>query len=320
MNKIEELTEQQTHLMAEIAAEYEQNALSGDDSYDLELIQDGIDFIYKLSELKSPEIVLCTSPADMVEQAKLKKGDTFDYLGCGYDSGWTAFCDFFERIGVEFDKEWNFSTWKNFVLKSGVFGSLLFENVAFVCIRPCVVKRKEDGDLHCEDGPAIAWVDGYGEFSLNGVWMEEAHVMTPAEKLDPKIIVTERNVEVRRELIRKIGIERFIQASGAKVLDGPLVINEPYKTEYSLISVDLSEEVKGEKFLKMLNPSIGVWHVEGVPPSCRTVRDALHSRKPKKLRDIPVDETHGDDWLQQGDVVLWPHEAKSVKFFPAQLT
>lgn len=266
MEKIEELTDKQTHLMAEIVAEYEKNALSGDDSYDAKLIEKGIDFIYQLADLKAPQIVICSSPADMAIQTKLEKGQTIDDLGCGYDSGWTAFYDYFERIGIEFDADWNFKTWKDFILNSGVFATILFENVAFVCVRPCLVKTNEAGDLHCQDGPAIAWADGYCEFSLNGVWMDEKIVMTPAEKLSPKLILKEKNAEVRREIVRKIGTERICEKLNAEAIDK--------MDDYELLLLDLGDG-RRRPYLKMLNPSIGTYHIEGVHPDVKTCKEAL---------------------------------------------
>lgn len=269
---IKNLTEEQEHLMATIATEYEVMALSGDDSYDPEQIRRGIDFIYTLAELKSPQIIICSSPMDMIEAANeaqantIKKGDTFDYIGCGYDSGWTAFYDFMQRIGVEFDKDWNFDTWRNFVLKSGVFASILCENTAFVCIRPRSVHHNEMGDLHNPKGMAIEWSDGYGEYALNGVWVDEKLVMTPSEKLDPAIVLKEKNAEVRREIVRKIGIERVMMKLGAEIIDK--------QGEYELVLLDLQDGRKRE-YLKMKNPSIGVTHIEGVKPGIKTVKKAL---------------------------------------------
>ncbi len=275
--KIEGLTNKQDGMIEKIASEYEKNALSCDDNYDVESIMDGIDFIYKLADLKPPEIVICASPLDMIEQAKIKKGETFDNIGCGYDSGWTAFYDFMERIGVKYDPEWEFDKWKNFITKSGVFATVLCENVAFVCIRPCVVNRNTNYDLHCEDGPAIAWRDGYGDFYLNGVAVDEKIVMTPAEKIDAKTILSEKNAEVRREIVRKIGIDIVCQRLGAKIMDS--------LDDYELLNLDMGDERK-RPYLKMLNPSIGVYHVEGVHPDCLTVKQALEWRNGTK--EIPI--------------------------------
>lgn len=279
MKSIEELTDEQNHLMATIAIEYEQKALSGDYSYNPQIIQSGIDFIYSLADLKAPEIIICSSPADIVDQAKIEKGSTFDDLGSGYDSGWTAFYDFFERIGIEFDKDWNFKIWKEFILNSGVFASALYENVAFVCIRPCLVKRNENGDLHCVDGPAIAWQDGYCEYALNGVWMEKEIVMTPAEEIDPEIILKEKNAEIKREIVRKIGVERICEKLKAESIDK--------MDNYELLMLDLGDG-RSRPYLKMKNPSLdGVYHIEGVEPKIKTVKEALAWRNGQTVYSPP---------------------------------
>lgn len=269
MDRIEELNDEQTHLMATIAAEYEQSALSGNDSYDTEKIVNGINFIYSLAELKEPEIVICSSPMHMAQEAELKQGETIDYLGCGYDSGWAAFYDFFQRIGIEYDKEWKFDIWKEFILNSGVFATVLCENVAFVCIRPCVVKVNLNDDLHCEDGPAIAWSDGYCEYALNGVWVTEELVMTPPLQLDSKIILKETNAEVRREMVRKIGVDKICKDLGSECIDK--------SKGYELLVLNMGDG-RRRPYLKMKNPSIGTYHIEGVHPDCKTVKESLNWR------------------------------------------
>lgn len=275
---INELTDEQDHLMTTISAEYEQKFLSGDDSYDVEKIVNGINYIYALSDLKEPEIVICSSPMHMAEEAKLEKGETIDSLGCGYDAGWTAFYDFFERIGITYE-DTDFKTWKEFILNSGVFATVLCENVAFVCIRPCVVKTNLNDDLHCENGPAIAWRDGYEEYSLNGVWVPKELVITPAEKLNPDFLTKEKNADVKAEFIRKFGIERLI--GHGKVVDSYKAATDPlyFDSEYELIDMAfLFTSFKYAPFLKMKNQTTGVFHLEGVHPDCKSIKEALDFR------------------------------------------
>ena len=282
MEKIEELTESQEHLMEKISAEYEKSVLSGDDSYDVEKIVNGINFIYSLIDLQEPEIVICSSPIHMAQEAQLKKGETIDYLGCGYDSGWTAFYDFFQSIGVKFDEEIKFDIWKEFILHSGVFATVLCENVAFVCIRPCVVKTNSNDDLHCENGPAISWCDGYEEYALNGVWVTKEIVMTSKDKLDSKIILKETNAEVRREIVRKIGVEKISSDLGSKCID------KSTDGVYELLILNMGDG-RRRPYLKMKNPSIGTWHIEGVSPEIKTVKEALVWRN--QSEENPVELT-----------------------------
>ena len=96
--------------------------------------------------------------------------------------------------------------------------------------------------------------------------VERDLVETPAEKIDPIILLKEKNAEVRREIVRKIGIERVVTKLGAEVIDK--------EYGYELLLLDLQDGRKRE-YLKMKNPSIGVFHVEGVPPGTKSVQAAL---------------------------------------------
>jgi len=280
---IENLTESQEKLMNEIADSYEMYVLGGDDSYDMEQIEKSIDFLYGLAELSAPKkIVICNSPLDIKIQANMKNGESIDRNGCGFDAGWTSYFDFMERIGVEYDPAMKFSEWKDFVLKSGIFATALYENVAFVCPRPCSVHRKESGELHNEHGMAIAWRDGYGEYALNGVIVEEAIVMTPAEQLDAHLILNEKNAEVRREIVRKIGIEKVCKDLKAESIDS--------FGDYELLNLNLGDG-RVRPYLKMRNPSLGTYHIEGVGPDIKTVKAALAWRNKQEKYTEPLNLT-----------------------------
>jgi hypothetical protein len=100
--------------------------------------------------------------------------------------------------------------------------------------------------------------------------MAPAQVETPAEQLDPVHVLQTQNTEQRRELVRKVGIERLLAHLPHSCLD--------QQDSYTLLDICLSEEVPHARYLKMRNPSIGVWHVEGVHPDCKTVQEALNWR------------------------------------------
>ncbi|MBV8859863.1 MAG: hypothetical protein JOZ02_23230 [Acidobacteria bacterium] len=135
----------------------------------------------------------------------------------------------------------------------------------------------EDEWLHSEDGPAVSW-PGSDQcyYHLNGIHVPEEVAMTPADRLDPRLMLFEPNAEVRREIIRKVGIERVCEALGARCIDR--------SGDYELLLLDLRDG-RVRPFLKMRNPSVpGVYHVEGVHPNCRTVAEALAWRNQS---DIP---------------------------------
>ena len=144
-----------------------------------------------------------------------------------------------------------------------------FRNAAIICERHAEFHLVE-GKLHRDGGPAVAWSDGWGVYALNGVrvpgWLAEEK----AEEIDPARFAKIDNVEIRREFVRKVGVERIVQEMGGQRLDAV--------GDYELIEVDLGGSTGRHPYLKMLNPSIGVWHLECVERTCRTVQQALNFR------------------------------------------
>jgi hypothetical protein len=139
-----------------------------------------------------------------------------------------------------------------------------------------VLKLNALEQLHCEHGPAVYWANSEQQFFfLNGVHVSRELVETPAVDLDPRQLLREENTEVRRELVRKIGIERVCEVLKAQCLDR--------QGNYELLLLDL-QDGRTRPFLKMKNPSVGVYHIEGVAPECRTVAEALAWRNQS---DVP---------------------------------
>jgi hypothetical protein len=127
--------------------------------------------------------------------------------------------------------------------------------------------RFESGVLHCADGPAVSWPAGESHYFLHGVEVVREVVEAPAALLDPRLVLFERNAQARAEIVRKVGVERVCEALGARCLDR--------EGDYELLMLDL-QDGRERPFLKMRNPSVpGVYHVEGVAPGCRTVKEAL---------------------------------------------
>jgi hypothetical protein len=99
--------------------------------------------------------------------------------------------------------------------------------------------------------------------------------------LEPKDILKTRNVEIRREIVQRIGIEKICEALNAEVIDKKdfTLFSGDVPKHYELLLLDLGDG-RRRPFLKMLNPSVpNCWHVEGVHPACKTVQDALNYRR-----------------------------------------
>jgi hypothetical protein len=66
-----------------------------------------------------------------------------------------------------------------------------------------------------------------------------------------------------------MGVERLLHDLNTVTLD-------KQGDYYELVSLDIDSRPR--PYLKMLNPSIGEWHIEGVHPECMTVTSALNWR------------------------------------------
>ena len=143
------------------------------------------------------------------------------------------------------------------------------ENICWISERHNICRLNNNGVRHCDGGPAIQYPDGFSIWALNGVRVSQEIAETPAMKLDPGLVVKERNAEIRREIVRKMGVERVCLKLNAKCIDTV--------GDYELLELDL-QDGRISPYLKMRNPSIGTYHIEGVPPGIDSVEKALNWR------------------------------------------
>jgi hypothetical protein len=86
-----------------------------------------------------------------------------------------------------------------------------------VCERPRVIARDNGGRLHDETGPAIAW-EGYELHLIHGVRVSKTIVEQP-QSITLADIDAEKNAEVRRIMVDRMGVEKFIRLSGMQPID-----------------------------------------------------------------------------------------------------
>ena len=194
-----------------------------------------------------------------------------------HDAAWLAVYDYFATVcGLIKQTEKLRGLWS--VAKNAGW-YLPYEHICWISERHNICRLK-DNRIHCSDGPAIAYSDGWAIYGLNGVRVPQWLVETPANRIDPKKFAEIENAEVRREFVRKVGVERIAQKCGATLLDK--------RDDYELLQIDLQGSTGKWPYLKMLNPSIGVWHLECVDKACRTVQQALNFRA-SQLKNLTVD-------------------------------
>lgn len=233
-----------------------------------------VDKLYKFLGLKeNPEIIFADGPKaawDIVVEKNGKCDFVWPYLDGQYWScyiGWVKF--YTEVVGIKIDVD------TSIIEESLNFGNIYpFDDYCIIADKMSICKKNPNG-LHCDGGPACEYRDGTRIYALNGVTVPEWIAVTPAGKIDPSEFSKITNVEIRREFVRKVGIERICQSMETVLLDKC--------DDYELLEVDLKGSTGKWPYLKMLNPSIGVWHMECVDKSCKTVKDALKWRNQSHL-------------------------------------
>jgi len=89
-----------------------------------------------------------------------------------------------------------------------------FDNICIVSDRPSELKLDEQGRLHDEKDMCIKFVDGWGFHAIHGVRVPEYIVKNP-EQITPQKIDAEENVEIRRIMIERYGLEKYFKDSKA---------------------------------------------------------------------------------------------------------
>lgn len=93
-----------------------------------------------------------------------------------------------------------------------------FPDLLILCERHNVLKRDAENNLHCEDGPAVAWPDDWKLYFWHGThvpaeWIEDK------DNIDPSLALTWENVEERRCLAEILGWDRVLEQLNPKTID-----------------------------------------------------------------------------------------------------
>jgi hypothetical protein len=102
--------------------------------------------------------------------------------------------------------------------------------------RPEKIKFDDQNRLHCEDGPAILYRDGFKVYAWHGTRIPAEWIEKKME-MDPKIALSWENIEQRRCAAEIMGWDRVLRQLDCRVIDCD---EEPRDWQIS-IEVDLPE-------------------------------------------------------------------------------
>ena len=182
-----------------------------------EVAEEGLRKAYEAANLEQPkEVIWFDSP--MAAKRYIRDNNLPSGSACygQHDAGWFAYYDFFTQFDelVEIIKplEGQMQVAQN----AGWWWP--YDEAVLICERMSELHLDEQGRLHNEEGPAVAFPDGEAVYAVNGV-------RVPADIIeDPSSITTERimdedNAEVRRIMCELYGWVNFFRDSGAELLD-----------------------------------------------------------------------------------------------------
>lgn len=165
------------------------------------------------------------------------------------------------ELGVEFDKE-KLTVLTNWA-KNVPLGRF-FDKAAIVSRWPTEVHWQE-GLMHCETGPAVAFRDGFKLWTISGIPVDEQIVLAP-ETQTIEQIDNEQNGDVRSIRIERFGWPRYLKDSGS-------VCEHRRRNDVDGTSEALYGTKLGQKRLVVTCPT-GRMFALGVPDSITTCEQA----------------------------------------------
>ena len=131
-----------------------------------------------------------------------------------HDASWLAFYDWFSNVcGLEIC---NKLRGLNLLAECGWWWP--FAGAVILTERPNTLLRDDRGRLHNTTGAAVGYPDGFALYAVHGVRVA-ADIITNHESITIERIAGESNAEVRRVMIERYGVARYLMDSGATIVN-----------------------------------------------------------------------------------------------------
>jgi hypothetical protein len=149
--------------------------------------------------------------------SRTKRPDLRDWVGC-WDWITLATCDFArEYLQCKFDEQADKRLNMLINIAFGASAYQFYEHCCFVYLRPERLFLDENVRPHSSEGAAIEFSDGTEIFVWHG-WEVPEKVIKDPGGIRVVEIDRERNLEVRRIMIERYGLEKFLRDSAARTI------------------------------------------------------------------------------------------------------
>lgn len=262
---IEQLTPEQEAKMPEYVERFKRIGLNTS-RMDKAAATAAVKKAYEIAGLEMPEnVVFCTGPKDASTKIRDASNGEFDALSSLYSGSFNASIMSYYSFWQNECKLENMEDIDGLMDITHQCGWVnMFDTHVFISERPLHILFDDQERLHCEDGPAILYEDGFEVYSWHGQrvpkkWITEGLTATEA--------LTCENIEQRRAACEILGWVRILDELKGEELhvDGDPEIG-------TLVAVDIPDIGK-ETFLRV-QCGTGREFAIPVPPECKTALEA----------------------------------------------
>jgi hypothetical protein len=160
---------------------------------------------------------------------ELGGADAEFYLSCArsmagyncYNGGnqwgqWVSFLSFFRHVaGLDLD----YSKWDHYEVLAQISGPrVMTPDFCMISDRPEVLTVDEQNRPHNDTGPFCRWRDGTALYAVHGVYVP-AWIIEHPERLTVDAIHAESNEEIRRIMVERYGLARYVRDAQFEILD-----------------------------------------------------------------------------------------------------
>lgn len=220
---------------------------------------EAVKLLYKCGGLEPPAKILFANGPRHAKRLLSGRSVTESCVYGNHEAAWLSFYDYMQNVlGIDFDGKLD-GLWAT-AKECGWISC--YDTLAVVQDRPLHIKMDEDNRLHCEDGAAILYADGFAVYAWHGVRIPD-YWITDRTRLTAKDALTWENMEQRRAACEIVGWVNILKELNATVIDedeDPMI--------GTLLEVDIPD-VGREKFLKVLCGT-GREFAIPVPPNSKT--------------------------------------------------
>ena len=172
-----------------------------------------------------------------------------------HDAHWLGFYETFQQLGIDTSK---LNPLMELAKHCGWWAP--YKNAAILQDRPEIIKFDDNNRLHCEDGPAIKYRDGFSIFSWHGTIIPGEWL---AKKPSAKEALAVPNMEKRRAACEIVGWDNILNE-----LDATSIDKDPDPQIGELLEVNIPDIGK-EKFLRVTCGTGRQFSIP-VPPDMKT--------------------------------------------------